>query len=92
VLDQLILGENRNRNQPKKTQKGNKDNLGPTPKHPNTLIGDCKYKERERVTLHSSQNELYAFAPLLSCQNELYAPTLFSFPNRAQQTLLHVPP
>jgi hypothetical protein len=63
VLDQPILEENRNRNQPKKTQKGNKDNLGPALKHPNTLIEGYKYKERERMTLHSSQNELYALAP-----------------------------
>jgi len=43
------------------------------------------------MTLHFSQNELHALAPLPSSQNELHAPALSSFPNRAQQNLLHVP-
>jgi hypothetical protein len=38
MLDRPILEENCNRNQLKITQKRDKDNLGPVPKHPSTLI------------------------------------------------------
>jgi len=38
VLDWPILWENWNRNQPKITQKRDKDSLGPVPKHPSILI------------------------------------------------------
>jgi len=52
-----------------------------TPAH----FGGYKYKERERVTPHSSQNELHPLAPLPSSQNEMHALVLSSFPKRAQQ-------
>jgi hypothetical protein len=51
-----------------------------------TYFGGYKYKEKERVTPHSSQkNKLHALAPLTSFQNELHALVLSSFLKRAQQ-------
>jgi len=48
VLDRPILGENENRNQPKITQKGDKDSLGPAPKHSSTLVGAINTRREKR--------------------------------------------
>jgi hypothetical protein len=50
-----------------------------------THFGGYKYKERERVTPHSSQYELHVLVPRPSSRNELHALVLSSFPKRAQQ-------
>jgi len=63
MLDQPIIGENWNRNQPRITQKRDKDKVEQPPNTQHTYRG-YKYKERGRVTLPLPKDQLHALAPL----------------------------
>jgi hypothetical protein len=63
-LDQPILRENGNRNQPKDNPKGDKDSLGPTSKHPFAFKKGINAARREKGALFSKQATCSCLLPL----------------------------
>ena len=66
MLDRPILAENENSNQPKITQKRDKDSLGPAPKHSSTLLGAINTRREKRwlFTLPKMSSMLFPPFPL----------------------------
>jgi len=79
VLDRPILGKNENRNHIKITQKGDKDSLGPAPKHHSTFMRAINTR-REKGWLFSLPKTSYMLLPpfhllKISCMLLVFPPS-----------------